>query len=225
MQRGSLLRYLLLAASGLIVLAVFYVLDVWLLGTLAVRITGQFAFARAHSLFSLTGRRPSISTPTNPVAWYWHHPLQVAIAWATKPAAVLNDPMARTVWVGLNLLLMILVSVLYLSYGMDNRKKDTRDNRDVTHLRFKRVDYDAFRLIKATPPDRVVLGVDDNHHPVTVPVSRLAEHTYILGGTDAGKTSLVVLPLCIQAVRRNMPVIVIDFKGDKQAIQLLWRYA
>jgi hypothetical protein len=131
--------------------------------------------------------------------------------------------MARTVWVGLNLLLMILVSVLYLSYGMDNGKKDTRDNRDVTHLRFKRVDYDAPKLIKATPPDRIVLGMDDNRHPVTVPVSRLTEHTYILGGTGAGKTSLVVLPLCIQAVRRNMPVIVIDFKGDKQAIQLLAR--
>ncbi len=223
MQRGPVLRYLLLAASGLIGLAVLYVLDVWLLGTLAATISGQLVFAQAHPLLSLTGRHPSISAPVNPAAWYWHHPLQVAIVWATRPAAGLSDPMARTVWVGLNLLLLMLAGVLYLSYGMDNRKKDTRDNRDVTRLRFKRVDYDASKLIEATPPDRIVLGVDDNHHPVTVPVSRLTEHTYILGGTGAGKTSLIVLPLCIQAVRRNMPVIVIDFKGDKQAIQLLAR--
>ncbi len=216
-------RYLLLTASGLIGLAVFYLLDVWLLGTLAATISGQLLFARAHSLLSLTGQHPSISVPANPTAWYWYHPLQVAIAWATRPAAGLSDPMARTVWVGLNLLLMMLVAVLYLSYGMDSRKKDARDNRDVTHLRFQKVDYDALKLIKATPPERVVLGVDDNRRPVTVPVSRLAEHTYILGGTGAGKTSLVVLPMCIQAVRRNMPVIVIDFKGDKQAIQLLAR--
>jgi type IV secretory pathway TraG/TraD family ATPase VirD4 len=212
LQREPALRYLLLTASGLIVLAVFYVLDVWLLGTLAAMISGQLLFARAHPLLSLTGRHPSISAPANPAVWYWRHPLRVAIAWATRPAAGLNDPMERTVWIGLNLLLMILVSVLYLNYGMDNRKKDTRDNRDVTYLRFKKVDYEALKLIKTTPPNRVVLGVDDNHRPVTVPV---------LGGTGAGKTSLVVLPLCIQAVRQGIPLIVIDFKGDKQAIQLL----
>jgi type IV secretory pathway TraG/TraD family ATPase VirD4 len=221
LQRGPIFRYLLLAASGLICLAVFYALNVWLLGTLAATISGQLVFARAH--FSLTGQHPSISTSANPVTWFWRHPIQVAIAWATKPAASLSDPMARTVWVGLNLILMILGSVLYLSYGMDGRKKDIRDNRDVTRLQFKKITYDASRLIGTTPPDRIVLGIDDNRHPVTVPVSRLAEHTYILGGTGAGKTSLVVLPLCIQAVRRNMPVIVIDFKGDKQAIQLLAR--
>ncbi len=221
MQCRLQFRYPLLAASGLIALAVFYALDVWLLGTVAATISGQLVFVRAH--FSLTGQHHSISAPANPAAWYWRHPLQVAIAWATRPAAGLSDPMARTVWIGLNLLLMILGSVLYLSYGMDNRKKDTRDNRDVTRLNFKKVDYDALKLIKTTLPDRVVLGEDDNRRPVTVPVSRLPEHTYILGGTGAGKTSLVVLPLCIQAVRRKMPVIVIDFKGDKQAIQLLAR--
>ncbi len=223
MQRGPTIRYLLLAASGLIGLAVFYVLDVWLLGTLAATISGQLVFARAHSLLSLTGRHPSISAPANSAAWYWRHPLRVVIDWVTRPAAGLSDPLARTVWVGLNLLMVMLVGVLYLSYGTDNRKKDTRDNRDVTHLCFKKVDYDALRLIKATPSDRIILGVDDNRRPVTVPVSKLTEHTYVLGGTGAGKTSLVVLPLCIQAVRRNMPVIVIDFKGDKQAIQLLAR--
>jgi hypothetical protein len=216
-----IIRYLLLAASGLIGLAVLYALDVWFLGTLAAMISGQLVFARAH--FSFTGQHPLISAPANPAAWYWHHPLRVAIAWATRPAADLSDPTARTVWVGLNLLLMILVGVLYLSYGMDSRERDARDNRDVTHLRFKKIDYNALRLIKATPPDWVALGVDDNRRPVTVPVSKLTEHTYILGGTGAGKTSLVVLPLCVQAVRRNMPVIVIDFKGDKQAIQLLAR--
>jgi DNA helicase HerA-like ATPase len=92
-------------------------------------------------------------------------------------------------------------------------------------LRFKKVDYEALKLIKTTPPGRVVLGADDNRYPVTAPVSKPTEHTYILGGAGAGKTSLVVLLLRIQAVRRDMPVIVIDFKGDKQAIQPLWRYA
>ncbi len=205
MQREPIFRYLLLAASGLIGLAVFYALDVWLLGTLAAIISGQLVFARAHSLLSLTGQHPSISATANSAVWYWHHPVQVAIAWTTRTAAGLSVPMARTIWFGLNLLLMILVGVLYLSYGTNDRQKDARDNRDVTRLSFKKVDYDAPRLIKATPPDRIVLGMDDNHCPVTVPVSRLTEHTYILGGTGAGKTSLVVLPLYIQAVRRSMP--------------------
>ncbi len=53
LQRGSLPRYLLLAASGLISLAVFYVLDVWLLGTLAAIISGQLVFTRTHSFFRL----------------------------------------------------------------------------------------------------------------------------------------------------------------------------
>jgi hypothetical protein len=183
LQRGPALRYLLLTASGLIGLAVFYVLNVWLLGTLAAMIAGQLVFARTHSLFSLTGRHPSISAPVISAAWYWHHPLQVAIAWATRSAIGLSDPMARTVWVGLNLLLVMLAGALYSNYGMDVRKKSTRDNRDVISLRFQKVDYDALRQIKATPPDRILLGVDDNHRPVTVPVSRLTEHTYILGGT------------------------------------------
>jgi hypothetical protein len=131
--------------------------------------------------------------------------------------------MARTVWVGLNLLLVMLASALYLNYGMDVRKKSARDNRDVTSLRFQKITYDSSRLIETTPPDRILLGVDDNHRPVTVPASKLTEHTYILGGSGAGKTSLVVLPLCIQAIRRHLPVIVIDFKGDKVPIQLLAR--
>jgi hypothetical protein len=95
LKREPLLRYPLLAASGLIGLAVFYVLDVWLLGTLAAMISGQLIFARAH--LSHIGRHPSIFTPVNPAAWYWHHPLQAAIAWATRPAVGLSDPMARTV--------------------------------------------------------------------------------------------------------------------------------
>jgi len=77
LQRGPALRYLLLAASGLIGLAALYVLDVWLLGALAAMISGQLVFARTHPLFSLTGRYPSRSAPINPAAWYWHHPRSV----------------------------------------------------------------------------------------------------------------------------------------------------
>jgi hypothetical protein len=97
---------------------------------------------------------------------------------------------------------MMLGSVLYLSYGMDSRKKDTRDNRDVTQLRFKKVDYDASRLIKTTPPDRIVLGVDDNRRPVTIPVSRLTEHTYILGGEYQDAWDFMVTT-CAQEVKHN----------------------
>ncbi len=161
LQRGPALRYLLLAAGGLIGLAVFYVLDVWLIGTLAAMISGQLVFARAH--LSLTGQHPSISVPANPAAWYWHHPLQVAIAWVARPAAGLSDPTARTVWVGLNLLLIILVAVLYLSYGMDNRKKDTRDNRDVTVIKMiKRKDLRKCIDNGTTPAKMKWVGDNDN---------------------------------------------------------------
>jgi hypothetical protein len=164
------LRYLLIATGTLLALAVFYVLDVWLLGTLAVRIAGQLALARSYPLFLLSNHHPK--TTANPAAWYWHHPIQAAIAWATKSAVSLSDPQARMLWIILNLFLVLLIAVLYSLYDMDNWKRDARDNRDVTRLHFKKVDYDVLRLMKTTPPDRIVLGVDDKHRPVTVPVSK-----------------------------------------------------
>ncbi len=56
MKRGPVFRYLLLAASGLIGLAVFYVLDVWLLGTLAAMISGNW---------SLPGHIPCFRLPVS----------------------------------------------------------------------------------------------------------------------------------------------------------------
>ncbi|MCY2962056.1 MAG: TraM recognition domain-containing protein [Planctomycetota bacterium] len=71
-----------------------------------------------------------------------------------------------------------------------------------------------------TEQNSLLLGVnafDDT--PILVPRDVFREHAHILGDSGSGKTSLGILPLMTQLLRRgDCSVIVIDLKADDQAI-------
>ena len=211
----------IVAVAGVLGLAVFYVVDVWLLGTAAAAVQGLGTWLDGHKIFASEAKKAAAASAFDHVSWYWHHPIRTAWAWATKPAAELGNPGVRVIWTWLNVFLAaagaagVLVVRLIKPKNMGNKN----DDRDIEKLSFKKVRFDTGREISRTLPGKIFLGLDDRRRPVCVPTDKLPEHIHILGGSGTGKTSLAVLPVCIQAMRRDMAVIIIDFKGDKMAIQ------
>ncbi|OPX92607.1 MAG: AAA-like domain protein [Pelotomaculum sp. PtaB.Bin104] len=218
--------YVALAILSVIGLTVFFFLNVWLLGTLAAAIQGAGMWSVGNSVFASASQKASAVHAFDNVSWYFHHPFLTARAWLTKPASELSSPLVKQIWLALNGFLLFTVTAAYI---LRKLKKvffpDTliAPDRDIRELRFKQVIFNAEREIQRTPAGQVFLGLDDHRRLVRVAWQEMTEHVHILGGSGSGKTSLAVIPICVQAIRRGLPVIAIDFKGDKQAIQLLAR--
>ncbi|MCL5290715.1 MAG: TraM recognition domain-containing protein [Firmicutes bacterium] len=213
LERGKT-GYLILAGLFVLGLAVLYFLDVWLLGSLVAFFADIF-----KGIFA----GPNGSKDFSASSWYFHHPFATAWAWLVTPDRLSNSGI-RTIWLFFNGAIAAFAIVTHIKNKYSPTENDCQD-RDIEKLLFKKVKYNALQQIKNTPPDRFFLGLDDRRRPVTLPVDRLTEHIHILGGSGTGKTSFAVLPLCLQAIQRNMPVVAIDFKGDEQAVKLLAREA
>jgi len=204
-----------LVGLGCLGLAVAYVLDVWLLGT-----------AAAYIMALVDGLKHFPSPPDFSLAsWYWHHPLFVARAWLFA-SDMLSNPEIRTCWLYLNGGLAILaLGGVVASKVKALKQSEDNDYRDIRKIRFKQVRFNINRYLAKTPENQYFLGLDDRRQPVTVPASDLVEHVHIMGGSGTGKTAFGVTPICIQAIRKDASLVVIDFKEDKQAIQLLAKAA
>lgn len=209
-------KYVAYIAAGLIGLVVLYVLDAWLLGTLSAELID--ALRSGHHLSILPGSHP-VPNPVALAPYYWRHPWVVAWAWATKTH--LSNPDVRIGWLVLNGIILCIVLWWWTSRGSGLASQRPKDNRDITTLRHIIRDFDVKKIIASTSKDKIFLAVDDKRRLITVPTGKLVEHTYVLGPSGSGKTSLVVIPLCAQAIQRGFPTIVIDFKGDKQSVQVL----
>jgi hypothetical protein len=167
------LFYSLLAAVTLISLALAYVLDVWLIGALAAAVVSSFAQAGAV----IAGRTP----PPSMTEYLWSHPFQTAWSWLTEPA--LSTATIRMVWIVLNLALAavaVFYCMLYWKSGQ-HKRRDRRYTRDIHRLRFKKIDYNLQQALASTPSDQIFLGMDDHRKPVTIPVSKMTQHIYVLG--------------------------------------------
>ncbi|MDK2888538.1 MAG: hypothetical protein PWP72_1416 [Thermoanaerobacter sp.] len=212
------------ACLGLITL---FVLDVWILGTAAAWLHGLGTWLKGQSIFATPAEKAAAARAFESVSWYWSHPITVARAWLSgRP---LSKPEVRQIWLMLNLAVLALAGTGLAWWKLGGYRKRWGTNnvgdRDIEKLRFTRVKFDPNRYLERTPENRIFLGLDDSRRPVTVPVARMVEHVHILGGSGTGKTSFAVVPICIQAIRRGMATVVVDFKGDKGAIQQLAREA
>ena len=206
-----------------LVLAVI-VLDVWLLGTAAAWLHGFGVWAKGFDFRAAVAQKEAARHAFSSVTWYWRHPLATAWAWLTKPSSQLAGPAVRTIWLVLNSLAVVFVAGLIFFFRMKGREKETHD-RDIRKIRFKKINFDLEKEIRRTPPGQVFLGLDDHRRQVTVSWQEMTEHVHVLGRTGTGKTTFAVIPICVQAIRAGLPVVVIDFKGDRQAIQILVREA
>lgn len=218
------IRWAVLAACVPAGVILALVLDVWLLGTAAAKLHGLPIWFGGFNYFATDAQKEAAKHAFDSVSWYWHHPFLTAWAWLTKPAGQLSSPGVRTIWLFENALLIIAVTVIWILKPRLKGDKETHD-RDIRKIRFKQIDFNAAREIERTPAGQVFLGLDDKRRPVRIVWTEMIEHVYILGGSGTGKTSLAVIPICVQAIRHGLPVVAIDFKGDKQAIQLLAREA
>lgn len=215
LRSKGLTGYLLMAGIFVLGLAAFMILDVWLLGSLVACLADSF-----RNIFSSGPLGPADFSASG---WYFHHPLATAWAWLTTPSEELDSPGIRLCWLIANGAIVSLIAFNLIKKYF-SPESDHQD-RDIEKLSFKKIRFNALRQINNTPPDRFFLGLDDRGRPVTLPVDRLTEHVHVLGGSGTGKTSFAVLPLCLQAIQKNMPVVAIDFKGDEQAVKLLAREA
>ncbi|OPX85782.1 MAG: AAA-like domain protein [Pelotomaculum sp. PtaB.Bin104] len=214
--------YLILAGAFLLFAILAIILDVWLLGSAAAFVQAGFVYLWDTSIFASPGQEAAAAHTFDGISWYWHHPFLTARAWLTKPAAELSNPGVRITWLILHLILAIStagawIRKRYFSFPPGENAMD----RDIRTNRFNRVNYNAVKEINRTPAGKVFLGLDDRRRPVRVTWPEMTEHLHILGGSGTGKTSFAVIPICLQAVKHGLPVVAIDFKGDKQAIHLL----
>ncbi len=201
-----------IAISILISAVIFYVLDVWLIGSLSSYLV---------TVFKVTFKGMNQETANSILNWYLYHPLATARAWL-GPGKNLTNPEIRAGWFILNILVIILVPGIIINARLANRNIDSRD---IKQVRFKKLRFNPNRQLAKTSQNKYFLALDDQRKAITLPADKMTEHIHILGGSGSGKTSLAVIPLCIQAIRRGTAVIAIDFKGDKQAIHLLAREA
>ena len=103
-------------ATGMVLgLAVLYVLDVWLLGTAAAWLQAFPVWLKGFNYSATEAQKEAAKHAFDGVTWYWRHPLVAAWAWLTKPAAQLANPGVRTIWLGLNILILIAGA---LGYGV-----------------------------------------------------------------------------------------------------------
>lgn len=211
-----------LAALVIMGLVMAYILDVWLLGTAAAYLIALVEGLRHVFQFQSQG----LGSPEyGLVGWYWRHPLFVARAWLFATDK-LSNPEIRTCWLYLNGVLGALTTAgIIARRTRSGKKKPDTGNRDIRKIRFKKVQFDVNRYLDKTPANQYFIGLDDWRRPVTIPASDMFEHVHILGGSGSGKTAFGVTPVCVQAIRKGASLIVIDFKEDKQAIQLLAREA
>jgi len=156
--------------------------------------------------------------------WYFTHPFKAAwVFFRHMLGAPINVTKVYNTWAGLNAAFGICAITLIIRQRISKSEKG--QERDIRKINFKKVAFDWDKEFKRVPEDQVFLGLDDKRKPVTVGWREMTEHMHVLGGSGTGKTSFAVIPVCVQAIRRGLSVIAIDFKGDKQAIQLLNREA
>lgn len=213
------------AIAGVII---FYFVDVWVLGTTAAAIYDFSIWSNGIKIFATPEQKAAAAAHVKLWPWFSSHPFTVGWAWLTKPTEALSHPEVKNIWMFLNVLLLIAGVGLWIKFRfIKNRKKNNSidDYRDIEKIKLKKIEYKAINYINKTPVDQIFLGLDDDKKLITIPVEKLKEHVHITGGTGCGKTSLATLPIGIQAIRRGYSHIVIDFKGDKQAIKLLAKEA
>ena len=207
-----------IAGASLLGLAGAYVLDVWTLGTAAAWLHGAAVKFNGYSLFATAAQKAAAAHAYDSVGWYWHHPFQVAWAWLTTPAAKLNAPEIRGIWLFLNLLAAAGGTAVAAGLKLKGGFKGLKIRKDdITHGSARWAETrDIARVLEFGFGPGIVLGRHEGR-PVRIPQELKARHNknvLVIGAPGCGKSYSYVRSNIFTAVRGGESIIVTDPKGE-----------
>ena len=103
-----------------------------------------------------------------------------------------------------------------------------RSLRQAVKLRDQAVrDVNIVRFAEKAKDDEIFFGIDINRNgaPFYAKTKWLQGHIQVIGSPGSGKTESIIQPLWFQAVRRNVPTIVVDGKASRQNIDKFFTIA
>ena len=103
-----------------------------------------------------------------------------------------------------------------------------RSLRQAVKLRNQAIrDVNIVRFAEMAKDDEIFFGIDLNRngHPFYAKTKWLQGHLQVIGSPGSGKTESIIQPLWFQAVRRNVPTIVLDGKASGANIDKLYTIA
>lgn len=103
-----------------------------------------------------------------------------------------------------------------------------RSLRQAIKLRDQAVrDVNIVRFAEKAKDDEIFFGIDINRNgaPFYAKTKWLQGHIQVIGSPGSGKTESIIQPLWFQAVRRNVPTIVLDGKASRQNIDKFFTIA
>ena len=104
----------------------------------------------------------------------------------------------------------------------------TRSLKQAVKLRNQAIrDVNIVRFAELAKDDEIFFGIDINRQgaPFFAKTKWLQGHIQVIGAPGSGKTESIIQPLWFQAVRRNVPTIVLDGKAAGQNIDRLYTIA
>ena len=158
--------------------------------------------------------------------------------------AALNNRVSSFLWLmGLSFLLvtpwlcLFLLPLFYYNQivaGLVNERtvfQETRTNwqQFVDRVRSSSfVAFDPLSYNKVREADHLFLGIEPSaNFPVLLDQKLLSEHTYIVGDSGSGKTSLGIMPIVKQLMNESAtnsektPFLILDLKGDNALFQMV----
>jgi hypothetical protein len=88
-------------------------------------------------------------------------------------------------------------------------------------------DVNIVHFAEDAKDDEIFFGIDTNRNGTPFYAKRrwLQGHIQVVGAPGSGKTESIIQPLWFQAVRRNVPTIVLDGKGSRQNVDKFYTIA
>lgn len=200
------------AAAIILAVVLIYILDVWVLGTLAALMKCNIG----------PGLKPDFST----AQWYFHHPFLASWAYFLKIVGLreLSRPEVFRAWLGLNciavplLLLLGLVAAFYYLQrnGWQLGSKEPKFTGDPTHgtagwLQPRK----AKKMFKFEPGPGILFGKLPTEEPVILPPDTKGnKNVVVIAPPGRGKSRAYVRNNLFQAVLSGWSVIATDPKGE-----------
>lgn len=132
-------------------------------------------------------------------------------------------------WVKLILSLYLLFLPMLFVVNVGFRFLTTsRSLRRAVKLRNEAMrDVNIVHFAEAAKEDEIFFGIDTNRNGTPFYAKRqwLQGHIQVVGAPGSGKTESIIQPLWFQAVRRNVPTIVLDGKGSRQNVDKFYTIA
>ncbi|MCI0693586.1 type IV secretory system conjugative DNA transfer family protein [candidate division KSB1 bacterium] len=130
-------------------------------------------------------------------------------------------------WLLISVYLLFLPVLFVCNVGL-RWVSTNRSLRQAVKLRDQAVrDVNIVRFAEKAKDDEIFFGIDINRNgaPFYAKTKWLQGHIQVIGSPGSGKTESIIQPLWFQAVRRNVPTIVVDGKASRQNIDKFFTIA